>query len=197
MTLTLIKQLREKTGAGVVDCQKALQESGGNFDKAVEILRRKGERVAFAKQVRVMKEGVVDAYIHSNKKIGAMVELTCETDFVARNQEFRQLAHDLAMQVAATNPQWLKPGDVPNEILEKEKKIYQEEIPARGGKDKPAAIKEKIIEGKLNKFYSEVCLIKQPFIKDDKITVEQLIVGKVAKLGENIQIKNFVRFSLT
>lgn len=196
MTLTLIKQLREETGAGVADCQKALQESGGDFDKAVEILRRKGERVAFAKQSRVMKEGILEAYIHSNKKIGAMVELTCETDFVARNQEFRQLAHDLAMQVAATNPQWLKPEDIPNEILEKEKKIYQEEISARSGKDKPAAVKEKIIEGKLNKFYSEVCLIKQPFIKDDKITIERLIVEKIAKLGENIKIQRFVRFSI-
>jgi len=191
-----IKQLREKTGAGVADCQKALQESGGDFDKAVEVLRRKGERVAFAKQSRVMKEGIVEAYIHSNKKIGAMVELTCETDFVARNQEFQQLAHDLAMQVAAANPQWLKPEDIPNEILEKEKKIYQEEISVRGGKDKSAAVKEKIIEGKLNKFYSEVCLIKQPFIKDDKITIEQLIVEKIAKLGENIKIRNFIRFSL-
>lgn len=200
MTLDLVKQLREKTGAGILDCQKALTEANNDFDKAIEILRKKGEKVAVNKQDRIMKNGVVDAYIHSNKKIGVLVEVTCETDFVARNQGFREFAHDLAMQIAAVNPRWIAPEDVPAEILKKEKEIYREEVkkalPAGRQEKKPAQVIEKIIEGKLQKFYAEVCLLKQPFIKNDKITIEGLIKEQIAKIGENIKIQRFCRFSL-
>ncbi|MGB9637530.1 MAG: translation elongation factor Ts [Patescibacteria group bacterium] len=188
-----IKQLREKTGAGILDCQKALKEANGNFDKAVEILRKRGQKIALNKQERTMREGVIDAYIHSNKKIGVLIEVTCETDFVARNQEFREFVHDLAMQIAATNPQWIVPKDVPSEIIEKEKEIYRQEIK---DEKKPAEIIEKIIDGKLQKFYTENCLLKQPFIKNDKITIEDLLKEKVAKMGENIKIQRFIRFAL-
>lgn len=191
--LNLIKQLREKTGAGVLDCQKVLKEVGGDFNKAVEILRKRGQKVALNKQERVMKDGIIDAYIHSNKKLGVLVEVTCETDFVARNQEFREFVHDLAMQIAAANPSWISPEDVPTEILEKEKEIYRDELKHE---KKPAHILDKIIEGRLQKFYAETCLLKQPFIKNDKITIEDLLKEKIAKIGENIKIQRFVRFTL-
>lgn len=191
--LIKIKQLREKTGAGILDCQKALKEAGGDFDKAVEILRKKGQKIALNKQERTMKEGIIDAYIHSNKKLGVLIEVTCETDFVARNQEFREFVHDLAMQIAATNPSWISPEDIPKEIIEKEKEIYRTELK---DEKKPAQIIEKIVEGKLQKFYTESCLLKQPFIKNDKITIEDLLKEKIAKMGENIKIQKFIRFSL-
>jgi elongation factor Ts len=191
--INLIKQLREKTGAGISDCQKALQEANNDLNKAIEILRKKGQKIALSKQERIMKEGIIDAYIHSNKKIGVLVEVTCETDFVARNQEFRDFVHDIAMQIAATNPQWINPEDVPTEIIQKEKEIYKEEL---ANEKKPAQVIDKIIEGKLQKFYTENCLLKQPFIKNDKITIEDLLKEKIAKIGENIKIQRFVRFSL-
>jgi elongation factor Ts len=193
MTLDLVKQLREKTGAGILDCKKALIEAGNNFDNAVEILRKRGQKVALNKQDRAMRDGVIDAYVHSNKKIGVLVEVSCETDFVARNQEFRDFVHDLAMQIAATNPSWLSPDEVPNEIIEKEKEIYREELKKE---NKPAPVIEKIMEGKLQKFYAENCLLKQLFIKNDKVTIEDLLKEKIAKVGENIKIQKFCRFSL-
>jgi len=189
----LIKKLREKTGAGVISCQKALEEAGGNLEKAEEILRKKGEKVAAAKSERTTKAGLIGVYLHSNEKIAALVELACETDFVARNSEFRELAHDLAMQVAAANPSYLSPEDVPKDILEKEKEIYQEEV---AKEKKPPQILEKIIAGKLEKFFENVCLLKQPFIKDQNIKIEDLIKSKIARLGENIQIKRFIRFEI-
>ena len=192
ISLNLVKQLRESTGAGMLDCQKALEESKGDMNKAVEILRKKGEKIAEVKQGRSTKEGVVEAYIHSNKKIGVLVELVCETDFVARNEEFKILAHDLAMQVAATDPKWLSPAEVPQEIIDKEKEIYKESLP----KGKPQAVLDKILEGKLKTFYSENCLLKQPFIKDDKIIIDDLVKQLIAKLKENIQVRRFIRFSL-
>lgn len=187
-----IKQLRDTTGVGILDCQKALKESKGDFDKAVEILRKKGQKVAQAKGVRATHEGIIDTYIHSNQKMGTMIAVVCETDFVARNQEFKNLAHDIAMQVAAANPIWVSSEDVPQNVIEKEKEIYREEV----DQNKSSKVKDKIIKGKLQKFYTEVCLLNQPFIKDDSITISELIEKKIATLGENIKVKQFVRFSL-
>jgi elongation factor Ts len=191
--LNLIKKLREKTGAGFSDCQKALEEANNDIEKAIEILRKKGQKIALAKQERETKEGIIDAYIHSNKKIGVLIEVTCETDFVARNQEFQTFVHDLAMQIAATNPKWISVEDIPPEIIEKEKEIYKEELKEE---KKSQEVIEKIIEGKLQKFYAENCLLKQPFIKNEKITIEDLLKEKIAKMGENIKIQRFIRFSL-
>lgn len=200
----LIKKLKEKTGAGFQDCQKVLNETKGNLEKAEEILRKKGQKIIVSKIQRETKSGLIGVYLHSNEKIAAMVELTCETDFVARNQEFKELAHDLAMQIAATNPLYLKPDDIPEEILKKEKEIYRAEMSrpssgsASGGKKekRPAKILEKIIGGKLEKFYETVCLIKQPFIKNPSIKIDDLIKNKITKLKENIQIRKFIRFEI-
>lgn len=189
----IIKEIREKTGAGVMEIKKALVKSSGDEKEVIDILRKSGQKIAAKKQGRGTNQGLIGSYIHSNASVAALVLLTCETDFVSRNQEFKDLAHDLAMQVAATNPLYLKPEDIPNEVLEKEKEIARESLKKEG---KPKEIIEKIILGKLNKFYEEVCLMKQPFIKDDKKTVEQLVTEKIAKLGENIKIKKFVYFSL-
>lgn len=187
-----VKQLREITGAGILDCQQALSQAKGDLDKALDLLRKKGQKIAQNKAVRSANEGIIESYIHSNSKIGVLVELVCETDFVARSEEFKQLGHDIAMQIAATNPLWNSPEDIPPETLEKEKEIYAQNLnPAR-----PQKTRDQIINGKLQKFYSEVCLLNQPFVKDDKITVKELIQNKIAKLGENIQVKRFVRFSL-
>lgn len=188
----IVKNLRQATGAGILECRKALDEGGGNLDKAAEILRKKGQKIFDKKQDREVKEGLIEAYVHSNGKIGVLVEVVCETDFVARNKEFRELAHDLAMQVAAVCPLWVKPEDVPRDVLEKEKEIAKEGLP----KDKPAQVTEKIIEGKIQKFYTQTCLLEQPFIKDEKLTIRELIKEKVAKLGENIQVKKFIRFQI-
>jgi len=192
--IKIIQKLRQETGAGMLDCQKALQESKGDLEEAKRILRKKGKKIANQKENRETKAGLIEAYIHAGGKVGAMIELTCETDFVARNEEFKNLAHDLAMQVAATNPLYLTPEDIPEEVLEKEKEIIKDQLP--DDKKKPEII-DKIIQGKLDKYFSEVCLLKQPFIKDDKLTIEDLIANKIAKIGENIKIKRFVRFSLS
>jgi elongation factor Ts len=188
-----IKEIREKTGAGVMEIKKALSESAGDEKEAIDILRKSGQKIAAKKQNRGTNQGLIGTYVHSNGKVAALVEVTCETDFVAMNSEFKELAHDLAMQVAAANPLYLKPEDVPEDVLEKEKEIARESLKKEG---KPKEIIEKIIQGKLDKFYSEVCLLKQLFIKDDKNTVEQLVTEKIAKLGENIQVKRFVYFSI-
>jgi elongation factor Ts len=188
-----IKELREKTGAGVMEIKKALSESSGDEEEAIEILRKSGQKIAAKKQDRLTGQGLIGSYVHSNGKVASLVEVNCETDFVARNMEFRELIHDLAMQVAATNPLYLKPEDVPEDVLEKEKEIARESLKKEG---KPKEIIEKIVQGKINKFYQEFCLLKQLFIKDDKKTVEQLVTEKIAKLGENIQIKRFVYFSI-
>ncbi len=191
----LVSQLREQTGAGVVECKNALDETGGDLEKAIEILRKKGEIKAAKKSVeRTAKEGLIHAYIHSNGKVGAMVEVSCETDFVARNEEFQALVHDLAMQVAATNPLYLKPEDVPEEVIAKEKEMYLEEI---RGQEKPPAVVEKILQGKLEKYFEDVCLLKQPFIKDEDITVEELVNQKIAKIGEKIEVRKFVRYQIS
>ncbi|MEK7648847.1 MAG: translation elongation factor Ts [Patescibacteria group bacterium] len=189
----LIMKLRTLTGAGIVDCQKALEESGGDYDKAVELLRKRGQKVAAAKQERETKEGIVHAYIHGQGRVGVLVEISCETDFVARNDEFKAFAHDIAMHIAAANPLYVKPEDIPSEVIEKEKEIYKDQM---ASEKKPDEIKEKIIVGKLNKYYQETCLLNQLFIKDDSLTIQQLLAATIAKTGENIQIRRFCRFSL-
>ena len=192
--LKLITQLRQQTGCGINDIKKALDEAGGDTEKAIEVLRKKGDVKAAKKAAeRETKEGIVYSYIHPNQKIGAMLELACETDFVARNEEFQNLAKDIAMQIAATNPLYLRPEDVPEEVLNKEKEIYRAQLLTES---KPENMIDKILEGKLEKWYEEVCLLKQPFIKDEDITIESLITEKIAKIGEKIEIDHFVRFEV-
>jgi len=193
MDIKLVKQLREKTGASVLECQKVLEETTGDLIKAEESLRKKGQKIVDKRAGRETKAGIIGIYLHSNEKVAAMVELTCETDFVARNNEFKELAHDLAMQVVATSPLYLSPEEVPAEIIEKEKEIYQVELKKE---KKPVAVIEKIIEGKLNKYFENNCLSKQKFIKDDQLTIEDLIKLKIAKIGENIQIRRFVKLEI-
>lgn len=191
--LELIKKIREQTGAGVVDVKKALDETNGDEVKAIEILRKKGQSKALKKAGREAKEGVVAAYIHSNGKLGAMVKLFCETDFVARNEEFQTLAKDIAMHISATDPQFLNPEDVSNESIEKEKEIWETQLKEEG---KPEEMIGKIMEGKEKKFREEISLMTQPFVKDPEVTIGELITQKIGKIGENIQIGEYSRFEL-
>jgi len=193
ISLELIKELRERTAAGFSDCKKALEEAGGDIEKAVDILRKRGLAIAAKRAGKETSEGVVAAYIHSNKKIGVLVEINCETDFVARTDEFQQFAHDVAMQIAATNPVAIRREDVPQEILEREKKIYEEQLKESG---KPEHIIPKIIEGKLEKFYKENVLLEQDFIKNPEITIQDLLNELIAKTGEKIVIKRFCRYQI-
>ncbi len=188
----LVKNLREKTGAGMMECKKALTESNGDIEKAVDLLRQKGLATALKKAGRVASEGLVDSYVHMGK-IGTIVEVNCETDFVARTDDFRELVKDVAMHIAAANPQFLTREEVPHDVLEREKEIYRAQV-----SDKPAHVVEKIIEGKLEKFYTDTCLLDQIFIKDpdQKKKIHDLVTDKVAKLGENIIIRRFARFQL-
>jgi elongation factor Ts len=188
-----IKKLRELTGAGVMDCKQALQETGGNFEKAIEWLRQKGLSALAKRAEREAKEGIIDAYIHYQGRIGAMIEVNCETDFVARNEEFKNFVHDLAMQVAASGPLYISREDVPDEVIEAEKNIYYEQLK---NENKPEHVKEKIIEGKLEKFFEQVCLLEQPFIKNPDIKIKDYLGEMAAKLGENIVIRRFVRYVL-
>jgi len=190
--LKLIKQLREKTGISISECYESLEESKGDIEKAIEILRKKGEGVMSKKEARETKTGVIGVYLHADSKQASLVKVFCETDFVAKNEEFKILAHDLAMQIVALKPKWIAPSGVPQEIIEKEKEIYLSEI----DKKKPEPIKEKIVDGKLQKFYSENCLFRQPFIKDEDLTIEELIASYVNKFGEKIEVKEFVLFTL-
>ena len=194
ITSDMVKDLRQRTGIGMMECKKALEEAGGDADKACTILRKKGFARAEKKAERTTSAGLVGSYIHMNGKIGVLVEVNCESDFVARNEEFQALVKNIALHIAATNPKYLVPEDVPAEILEEEKAIVREQF-----KDskKPAEVVEKIVQGKLSKFYGEVCLIEQPFIKDDKMTIKQLIQSHVAKFGENIKVSRFARFEIT
>ncbi|MCD6096953.1 elongation factor Ts [bacterium] len=187
-----IKKLRELTGLGIADCKNALLKAQGDIEKAIKILSSKSKDIAQAKQGREVSQGVISAYIHSNKKIGVLVELLCETDFVARLPEFEELAHEIALQVAATNPLWLSKDDVPEEVKQEQKAFFLQEIDA----NKPPEIKEKILQGKLEQFYKQNCLLSQPYIKDDKITVEDLIKQKIGVLKENIKVGKFVRLTL-
>lgn len=192
--LEQIQKLRDLTGAGVMDVKNALQEADNNEEKAIELLRKKGQKIAAKKQAeRTAKEGLVYSYIHAGGKVGSMLLLACETDFVAKNEAFRNLIHDIAMQIAAMNPSYISAAEVPAEVVEKEKEIYREQLAKEG---KPENVMEKIIEGKLNKFYEDVCLLNQKFIKDDTKTINDLIVEITAKLGEKIEVKKIARFSL-
>ena len=193
ITTQMIKELREKTGAGIVDCKKALQEAGGDIEKAVEILRKKGAAKAAKKAERATAEGIVVSYIHAGGKVGALVELNCETDFVPRTEDFKALGHEIAMQVAAMAPEYVSREEVPVEIVEKEKEVLKEQALAEG---KPEHIVEKIVEGRLSKFFSEKCLLEQPWIKDDSKTIQDLLTEYITKLGENIKVKRFCRFEV-
>jgi elongation factor Ts len=193
ITSEMIKELRQTTGAGMLDCKKALQAGNGDFDKAVEYLREKGLAAAAKRAARAANDGIIGIYVHHGSRVAAMVELNCETDFVARTQEFQDLAHDLAMQVTATRPQYLSRKDVPPEMIEAEKQIYRAQM---GDQNKPEHILERIIEGKMTKFYEETCLLEQPFIKDDDLIIEDLINNAIAKIGENIVLRRFVRYEI-
>lgn len=188
-----VKALREKTGAGMMDCKKALAETDGDLDKAVDYLRQKGLAAAAKKASRTATDGAVGAYVHPGGKIGVLVELNCETDFVARTPEFQNLLKDLAMQIAAANPRYIRPQDVPGTDLEREREIFRLQALESG---KPEKVIEKIIDGKMERFYSEVCLLEQSFIKDPDRKVSDILTEAVARLGENIQVKRFSRYHL-
>jgi elongation factor Ts len=193
VTTDLIKELRVKTQAGMMDCKKALQEVDGDIDKAVDLLRKKGLAGADKKMGREASEGIVASYIHGNKKIGVLIELNTVTDFVAKNDDFQELAKELSMQIAAANPLYVDIESVPAEIIEKEREIYKEQMKDSG---KPDNVVDKIVDGKINKFYSEVCLLEQEYIKDPKVKIKDLIKEKVATYGENIAVGRFSRFQV-
>ena len=193
ITSELVKVLRDKTGAGMMDCKKALTESGGNIEKAIDYLRKKGAATAEKRADRATNQGLVEAYIHAGGRIGAMVEVNCETDFVAKTDDFRLLARDIAMQIAAMNPLFIRKEDVGNDIIEHEMEIYRTQ--ARNEK-KPDGVVERIAQGKLDKYYQEVCLLEQTFIKDSGKTVKDLILDLTAKTGEKIGVRRFKRFHL-
>jgi elongation factor Ts len=193
ITVQMVKELREATGAGVLDCKEALKESGGDIEQAVTYLREKGMAAAAKRSEREADEGLIGSYIHAGNRVAGLVEVNCETDFVARTEEFQQLAHDLAMQVVAAKPTYLKREDVPSQALEEEKAIYRAQMADSG---KPENIVERIVEGKLQKFYEENCLMEQPFIKDPSITVGELVKQKNALLGENIVVRRFARLEV-
>jgi elongation factor Ts len=189
-----IKKLREVTQISLAECKNALIEADGDFEKAIEILRKKGAIKARQKEARAVSAGIIEAYVHPGGRVGVLLELRCETDFVARNEQFKILAHDIAMQIAAMNPIWVKAEDIPPEVLQKEREIWEESLGLSG---KPENIREKIIEGKKQSYYKEVCLLNQPFIKDESITIKELIDNAISKIGENIQVIRFARFEIT
>jgi len=193
ITAEKVKELREKTGIGMMECKSALAECDCDMDKAIEILRKKGYARAEAKSSRAAKEGLIGSYIHMNGRIGVLIEINCESDFVARNCEFQDLVKELGMQVAAAKPRWIASTDVPADIVAKEKEIILAQL---GDMKKPPEIMEKIVQGKLNKFFEEVCLLDQPYIRDDKVQIRDLVTQLVAKVGENIKIGRFARFEI-
>ncbi len=190
---SLVKTLREKTGIGIMDCKSALIEAKGDIEEAVKILRKKGLAKAEEKASRIAKEGLVGSYVHIGGKIGVLVEVNCETDFVARNEDFKQLVKDIAMHIAATDPKYMKREEIPEDVIQQEREIYRCQLQ---NSNKPPQVTEKIVDGKMEKFYSEVCLFEQPFVKDQSITIEELISSNIAKMGEKIAIGRFVRFKL-
>jgi elongation factor Ts len=193
ITATMVKELRERTGAGMMDCKKALAETQGDIEKAIEFLREKGLAAAAKKSGRVIAEGRVESYIHGIGRIGVLVEVNCETDFVAKTDEYREFCRDIAMQIAASKPEYVSREEVPAEVIEKEKSILRVQALNEG---KPEKIVERMVEGRIDKFYKEFCLLEQPFIKDPDVMVQQLLHDKISKLGENIGIRRFVRFEL-
>lgn len=188
-----VKELREKTGAGMMDCKKALSDCNGDLEEAVKTLRTKGLADAAKRSDRATSQGLVDSYIHANGKLGVLVEVGCETDFVAMNDDFKEFVHDLAMHIAAAGPRYIRREDVPQDEIDNEMSIYKEQARATG---KPDNILEKIAAGKMDKYFSQICLMEQDFVKDDSMTIEQLLGELIGKIGENIQIKRFVRFEL-
>jgi len=193
VSLDMIKNLRDLTGVSMMACKTALAESNNEVDKAVEFLRKKGEAKAVSRSERTTSQGVILSYIHPNFKIGVLIHLACETDFVAKNPDFQNLAKDIAMHIAAAAPMCLDPNDIPNELIEKEKDIWREQLKREG---KPEKMWDKIMEGKENKFREELSLITQPFVKNSEITIGQLITENITKIGENIKIEKFARFSI-
>jgi elongation factor Ts len=193
VTAQLVKELRDRTGAGMMDCKAALAEAQGDLEKAVDVLRKKGLAAAAKKAGRVAADGMVASYIHAGGKLGVLVEINCETDFVARTDEFQDLAKDIAMHVAAAEPRYVRREEVPADVLERERAIFREQAAASG---KPANVIERIVDGKLDKFYAESCLLEQAFVKNPDQTITQLVQEKVAKIGENIQVRRFARFKL-
>jgi elongation factor Ts len=193
ITADKVKELRQRTGIGVMECKEALQECLGDMDKAIEALRKKGYARAQTKMDRQASQGLVHAYIHLEGKIGVLVEINCESDFVARNEEFRELAKNVAMQIAAARPRYVASADVPAAELEQEKGIIRAQLKDM---NKPPQIIDKIVEGKLKKYFEEICLLDQPYIKDDKITIQQLVSSYISKFGENIKVRRFARFEL-
>ncbi|MBE0461088.1 MAG: translation elongation factor Ts [Candidatus Aminicenantes bacterium] len=192
ITAEMVKELRQRTGIGVMECKKALQESNGNIEKAITILRKKGYARAKDKVNRETSEGLIETYIHHGK-LGVLVEVNCESDFVSRNAEFKKLAKNIAMHIAAANPKYISKEDIGPEVLEQEKEIIREQFK---DSNKPPEVIEKIVQGKLGKFHEEVCLLDQPYIKDDKISIKQLIATYIAKFGENIRVRRFARFEI-
>ncbi len=193
ITAQLVKELRDRTGAGMMECKSALGETGGDVAAAEVVLRKKGIAKAAGKSARATKQGIVWSYIHPGSQLGVLIELNCESDFVARTEDFQALAHDIAMQVAAADPKFLRREDVPQEAIDKELDIQKARARAEG---KPEAAVEKIVQGRMGKFYEEICLLEQPFIKEEKMKIEDLIKTKIAKLGENIGIARFIRFKV-
>lgn len=191
--LSEVKKLRERSGAPMMDCKKALEESTGDFNKAMDWLRKKGAALAAKRAHKEAKEGIIGSYVHANSKIGVLVELGCETDFVAKNSEFKDLAHEIAMQIAASDPKYINPSEVPEEELENEKKVIMEMYK---NEKKPADVIEKIAEGKINKLKDQLSLTKQPLVKNPDMTVEELIAEKTVKLGEKIEIRKYVRYEI-
>jgi len=193
ISAAMVKQLREQTGAGIMDCKEALSECSGDVSEAVDFLRKKGLATAAKRAGRVTSEGIIESYIHMDSKLGVLVEINCETDFVAKNDDFKEFAKNIAMHITATNPVSIRPEDVPKETIEKEKEIYREQVRQMG---KPEKIVDKIVEGKLKKYFKENCLMNQAYVRDPDITIEDLLNEIVAKIGENIAIKRFARFKI-
>lgn len=193
ITVAAVKELRDRTGCGMMDCKKALVECDGDAEKAIDFLREKGLAKAAKKADRNAKDGRIFSYIHNTGKVGVMVEIDCETDFVAKTDEFQQLGHDIAMQIAAANPAYVAPEDVPADVLEREKNIYREQLIAEG---KPADRLDKILEGKIRKYYEQTCLLEQEWIRDGDKKINDLVIALIAKMGENMKVRRFSRFSI-
>ena len=193
ISVELVKDLRQRTGAGVIDCKAALQEAQGNMDAAIEYLRRKGLAAAAKKAGRIAADGLISSYIHAGGKMGVLVEINCETDFVAKTEDFQAFVKNIAMHIAATNPQYIRREEIPSEVLEGEKRIYRSQALDSG---KPEKVIDKIVQGKLERFYSEVCLLEQTYVKDSDLTIKEVLDAMIAKVGENINIRRFARFQL-
>jgi len=193
ISIEQVKDLRQRTGAGIIDCKAALQESKGDMEAAIEYLRRKGLATAAKRAGRIAADGLVTSYIHAGGKMGVLVEINCETDFVAKTEDFQTFVKNIAMQIAAANPQYIRREDIPEDLLEKERRIYRSQALDAG---KPEKVIDKIVEGKMERFYSEVCLLEQTYVKDSDQTVKEVLDGMIAKVGENIAIRRFARFQL-